>query len=104
MKLTKCSLISFIKKAIFLVKIEGESAWPELVSGKIYFATNLVKLKVGNFIIFQNPKNREEILVKKIKLIEENTYFVEGTLPWAESSRNFGSIDRCSIFGKILFI
>ncbi len=104
MKLIRYLLKSFIKRAIFLVKVEGESAWPELVPEKLYFATNLIKPKKGELVVFKNPKDKKEILVKKIKLIKKNLYFIEGTLPWSESSKSFGLVNKDLILGKIIFI
>src|SRR4030042_2650999 len=92
-----------VKRAIFLVRVEGESAWPELVSGKTYFAASFLKPKIGDFIVFKNPKDQKEILVKKIRSIRKNSYFAEGTLPWAKSSRDFGQVSKGLILGKILF-
>lgn len=103
MRIIRNSLISYIKRLIFLVKIEGESAWPELMPERLYFATNFLKPKIGDFIIFKNPKNQKEILVKRIKSTRKNSYFVQGTLPWAESSKDFGQITKDLILGKILF-
>ncbi len=102
----KKSLINFTKilGLIFLVKVEGESAWPNLVPEKRYLATNLLKPKVSDFIVFQNPKNRKEIFVKKVKEIKNNFYFVEGTVSWSESSKNFGQVNKNLVLGKIIFI
>ena len=99
-------LINFTKILgwIFLVKIEGESAWPELVPGKSYLATNLLKPKVSDFIVFKDPKNRKETFVKKVKEIKNNFYFVEGTVSWSESSKNFGQVNKNLVLGKMIFI
>ena len=87
---------------LFSVKIEGESCWPHLIPGKKYLATNLLKAKIGNFIVFRNPKNQKEIFVKKVKEIKRNSYFVEGTVPFATSSKNFGPVNKNLILGKII--
>ena len=86
----------------FSVHIEGESAWPELISGKNYFATSFFKPKVGDFIVFQNPKNQKEIFVKRVAEIKNNYYYVEGTVSWATSSKNFGEVNKNLVLGKIL--
>jgi len=93
-----------VKGLIFLVKVEGESAWPELIPEKIYFATNLLRLKIGDFVVFRNPKDQREILIKRIKFIRKSFYFLEGTLPWSKSSKNFGLVDKSLILGKIISI
>ena len=88
---------------LFSVKIEGVSCWPYLIPGKKYFATNVLKPKIGNFIVFKNPKNQKEIFVKKVKTIQGNSYFVEGTVAFATSSKDFGQVHKNLILGKILF-
>jgi len=87
---------------MFLVKIEGESAWPDLISGKSYLATNLLRPKIGDFIVFKRPRNQYEIIVKRVKEIRRGGYFLEGTLPWAESSKDFGLVNKKLILGKII--
>ena len=98
----KNSPINFIKRILFSVTIEGESAWPVLVPSKRYFATCILKPKVGDFVVFKNPKNEEEIFVKKVRTIERGGYFVEGTVSWSSSSKEFGCIPRNLVLGKII--
>lgn len=86
----------------FSAHIEGESAWPELIPGKNYFATSFFKPKVGDFIVFHNPKNLKDIFVKKIKAMKSNSYFVTGTVSFAESSKSFGWVNKDLVLGKIL--
>ena len=90
-------------RLLFSVKIEGESAWPELIPGKRYLATNLLKPKIGDFIVFQNPKNRKEMFVKKVSEVKNDSYFVEGTVSWATGSEDFGPVNKSLVLGKILF-
>jgi len=87
---------------LFLVKVEGESAWPELIPEKYYFATSLLKPRVGDFIVFQNPKNSEQNFVKKIKSVNSLGCEVYGLTSWSSSSKNFGLIKNDLVFGKIL--
>jgi len=94
--------ISILKKSLFLVKVEGESAWPELVPEKIYFATSLLRPKIGNFIVFKNPKNNEQNFVKKIVKITPTGYEIQGLVSWAISSKDFGLVEEELVLGKIL--
>lgn len=89
-------------RLLFFVKIEGESAWPQLIPQKRYLATNLFSPKTGDFIVFQNPKNRKEIFVKKVKETKNDSYFVEGTVSWATGSKNFGRVNKNLVLGKII--
>lgn len=85
-----------------MVKIEGESAWPDLIPGRSYLATNLSRPRIGDFVIFKNPKNKNEIFVKQVKEIKGNDYCLEGRLPWAESSKDFGLVNKNLILGRLI--
>ncbi|MBI4086259.1 MAG: S26 family signal peptidase [Candidatus Liptonbacteria bacterium] len=89
---------------LFLVKVEGESLWPELIPGKRYLATSLFKPNAGDYVIFKNPKNRKEIFVKKVKKIIADSYEVSGIVPWANSSREFGLIPKTLVLGKLILL
>ena len=102
MTVTKPSLINFIKRLLFLVKVEGESGWPELVPEKTYFATSLLKPRVGDFIVFKNPKKPAQILVKKVKARVANRYEVAGDVSWSTSGRDFGVVNNEFILGKLI--
>ena len=102
MNLTKKSLISFIKSLFFLIKIEGESAWPNLIPEKVYLATGIAKAKKGDFIVFISPKNKKQAMVKKVTEIQQDSYLVEGSVPWATSSQELGPIPKSLVLGKII--
>ena len=102
MNLTKKSPINSIKRLFFFVKIEGESAWPKLISEKVYLATSMAKARVGDFIVFVNPKNEKETMVKKVTKISQDSYFVEGNVPWATSSQELGLIPKSLVLVKII--
>jgi hypothetical protein len=91
-----------LKRVLFLVKVEGESCWPFLIPNKYYLATNLLKPKENDFIVFINPKNKEEIFVKRVKYVYDDFYFVEGTVSWSDSSKEFGLVNKDLILGKII--
>jgi len=95
-------ILTNIKRLLFLVKVEGESAWPELVPEKIYFATSLLRPKIGNFIVFKNPKNNEQNFVKKIVKITPAGYEVQGLSSWSSSSEDFGLVNKKSILGTLI--
>ncbi|MBI4094588.1 MAG: hypothetical protein HY435_00125 [Candidatus Liptonbacteria bacterium] len=82
--------------------MEGESAWPELIPGKHYLATNLRNPKVGDFVVFRNPLREAQILVKKIEAKEKRGYRVKGMLPWATSSKELGVIPASHALGTIV--
>lgn len=102
MKLIK-KLLKIFGKIIFLVKIDGLSAWPELTPGKFYLGTSLFNPKVGDWLIFKNPKNQNDILIKRVINFKNNSYFVAGNLSFSSSSRDFGLVKENLILGKLFF-
>ena len=98
----KKNTISRIKNLLFLVKVEGESAWPDLTPGKSYIATSIAAPKLNDFVIFKNPANLREYYVKKVIRKYKDNYFVAGNISGANSSREFGLIDQKLILGKII--
>ncbi len=85
-----------------MVKVEGESAFPELISGRYYFASILKKPKIGRYVVFKNPMNGEQIFVKKIIREEHDGFYVAGTVSWATSSQTLGLISTPFILGVLL--
>ena len=100
---TKRLLINFIERIFFLVKVEGESLWPELIPGKRYFATSMLKPNADDYVVFKNPRNQREIFVKKVKRIIDGSYEVGGTVPWSSSSEGFSFVANELVLGKIIF-
>ena len=86
---------------VFVVRVEGESAWPHLVSGKRYLASGLVVPRKGDWAVFRNPRNNEQIFVKRIEKVERSGYIVGGAVSWASSSDDFGPVPRHFILGKV---
>ncbi len=90
-----------LSRILFTVKVYGESCWPELVPGRKYLATSLIKPKIGDYVVFMTKHG--EIFVKKVTEIKNNSYFVEGRVSWSESSKNLGLINRENVIGKLMF-
>ncbi|CAA6828264.1 MAG: Unknown protein [uncultured Sulfurovum sp.] len=87
-----------------LFKISGDSLYPFLKNGervicrKIFAST---KIKVDDMIVFQ--KKSHGLMVKKVKHIEKNGYFVEGTNPYSIDSRDFGHLSQKELQYKVIF-
>ena len=94
-------LINFFKRPIFFVRVEGESLWPMLVPGRRYLASSCGVLRVGDFAVFENPKNREEIFVKRVAARHKDEYIMESAVSWGTASRDFGPVQRNLILGKL---
>ncbi|HLD31103.1 MAG TPA: S26 family signal peptidase [Patescibacteria group bacterium] len=100
--LTRCFDFVPIKRAIFLIKIEGESMWPVLIPRRQYLATNMLPIRRGDLAVFYNPQNKQEIFVKRISRISNGKYYMESMVSWGSSCRDFGCVIRKNILGKIL--
>ena len=78
-----------------IFKISGDSLYPfykngeRVVCRKVFKRT---KIEVSNTVVFE-----------KIKHIENNAYFVEGTNPYSIDSRNFGAPTQKELKYKVLF-
>lgn len=75
---------------------------PNLTPGKYYLASKLLKPRLRSFIVFKNPKNLDQTLVKQIHRIEKNGFYVKGTLSWATSSEEVGLISPQLTLGTII--
>lgn len=85
-----------------MVKPEGESGWPELIPEKYYFASNIVRPKVGDFIVFKNPRQESELLIKKVMRITEEFYFVTGTVSWSSFGPRSSPVPKKHVLGRLM--
>ena len=87
-----------------LFKIAGDSLFPFYKNGekvlclKVYKTTHIA---VDDTVVFE--KEAYGHMIKKVKRVVNNAYFVEGTSPFSIDSRNFGSLDFEEIKYKVLF-
>jgi len=87
-----------------LFKISGDSLFPFYKSGESVFCRKVFKnttIKVDDTVVFE--KANYGLMIKKVKLIEKNSYFVVGTAPLSIDSRNFGALQHQEIRYKVLF-
>ena len=89
---------------VITVIIRGESMWPTLMDGdSIEFQPlESTLLEVGDLVLAQHPFTPNVRLVKRISVIEEGRYLLEGDNPdplASEDSHNFGPVDRDAILG-----
>ena len=87
---------------LFLVRVSGESMWPRLKPGRFYLASGWLKIRIGDFIVFKNPVDPSQILVKQLEKILPAGYQVSGKVSWSQSSQDFGLITKDLILGRIL--
>ena len=85
-------------------KISGDSLYPFYKNGqrvlclKVFPKTNI---SVDNTVVFE--KDSYGMMIKKVKTVEKDAYFVEGTDPYSIDSRNFGTLLKKEIKYKVLF-
>lgn len=101
MRRIKTSLINFFKRALFVVRVDGESGWPALISGRRYVASGFVAPRVGDFAVFRSPSNHEKFFVKRVGRISAEGFFMRGMVSWASSSDDFGIVPWELIVGKL---
>ena len=85
-------------------KISGDSLYPFYKNGervicrKIFSKTNI---HINDTVVFE--KDAYGLMIKKVKHIEKDAYFVEGTDPYSIDSRNFGALTQKELKYKVLF-
>lgn len=99
---TKTLRTSYFSRPLFRVKVDGESMWPALVPGKTYWASGLLKPQMGDVIIFRNPKNGEQIFVKRVAAVRPEEYEVESLVSWGTSSGELGLVPQSAVLGTVI--
>lgn len=67
-----------LKFLLFRVKVHGESMWPVLTPERTYWASNLIKPKVGRIAVARAPEAPHGYVIKKITKIENGQYTLDG--------------------------
>jgi nickel-type superoxide dismutase maturation protease len=63
----------------------------------------VTKLKKGNICICRDPRTKR-VLIKRIKEIKDNKYFVVGdNKDESTDSRDFGWLDKENMIGKVIY-
>lgn len=99
--LTKMSRINFFKRIIFWVDVTGDSMSPVLKNGQSYLASCFLRPKVGRIIVFKNPQNLEQRMVKKIISKTNNGFEVAGVKDKSTSSKEIGLVPGSLILGTL---
>ena len=87
-------------------KVEDKSMEPTLHSGDYVIAVKYIirKPKEEDVVVLKHPK-KEMKLIKRIRKIDNDKYFVEGNnRSYSSDSRDFGPIEKESIIGKVMFL
>ncbi len=90
---------------IRIFKTEGNSLYPHLKEGQRIICLKVFKfskIKVDDFVVFS--KSPYGLMIKRVKSIKDERYFVQGTDPMSIDSRNFGLIGHADIhYKKLLY-
>ena len=87
-----------------IFKISGDSLYPfykngeRVVCRKVFKST---KINVDDTVVFE--KENYGAMIKKVKLVQDDAYFVEGTNPYSIDSRDFGTLSQKELKYKVLF-
>lgn len=84
------------------VTVRGDSMWPTLKSGDVISCRtyNGEALLPKQIIVFPSPFDSTNILIKRIKSVENHLLFVEGDNPdptASSDSHNFGKINSSTV-------
>ena len=88
------------------VTVRGDSMWPTFKNGDVvtcnsYQGEAILK---GQIIVFPSPFDSENILIKRVKSIDNDLLFVEGDNPdpsASNDSHNFGSINISTVIAVL---
>jgi signal peptidase I len=85
------------------IKVTEESLSPDYQEGDYVMVVTFpfLYLKRGNIVIFRNPVYGT--MIKKIAHEDPEGFYVVGTHPNSIDSRQFGSINRRDILGKVIW-
>ena len=92
------------KYGFMVAKVQGSSMVPRLKAGDLIFLQKTQKLKVGQIAIAQRPDRPNLLVIKRVKAVTKNGYWLEGdNQSESDDSRIFGEVDKNLILGKFIF-
>ena len=88
------------------VTVRGDSMWPSLKDGDVVAANSYQGETVlkGQIIVFPSPFDKKNILIKRVKSVDDDQLFVEGDNPdpsASDDSHNFGSINISTVIAVL---
>ena len=85
-----------MSRIFFVVKVEGESMWPELIPQHRYFAIGFMAPRPGDMAVARIVTTGE-VVVKRVASCSGDSYSLEGLVPWSSSY----VVSRRDILGKV---
>jgi len=91
-----------------IFKISGDSLYPFYKNGERVVCRKIfknTKIKINDTVVFEKAGYIEKYgtMIKRVKRIENDAYFVEGTSPYSTDSRDFGTVSQKELKYKVLF-
>ena len=88
------------------VTVRGDSMWPTLKDGDVVTCNSYQGETAleGQIIVFPSPFDKKNILIKRVKSIDDDLLFVEGDNPdpsASNDSHNFGSINISTVIAVL---
>lgn len=87
-----------------LLEIQGYSLYPLFKEGEVVLAIKILpflKIKTNDIVVFN--KESHGLMIKKVRSVKNNEYFVVGENPDSIDSRNFGLLQKKELLYKVLF-
>lgn len=87
-----------------LFRVEGYSLFPFLKEGEVVLCIKIFsfsKIKEKDTVVFKYKNNGS--MIKRVKKINQNGYFVQGENPDSIDSRNFGELEKKDLLYKAVF-
>ncbi len=84
-----------------IFQIEGNSLFPLFEDKNLVLCIKTKKPKVGDIVVFTH--DTYGLMIKQVKTIKDNQYYLIGTNPDSIDSRIFGFVDKQNIKYKALF-
>ncbi len=86
---------------IKIFKIKGDSLFPLFKDKNLVLCIKTKKPKLNDIVVFSHKKYG--LMIKQVKKIQNNQYYLIGTSPDSIDSRTFGLIEQKNIKYKVLF-
>ncbi len=87
-----------------IFKIYGDSLYPLYKSGQRVVCRKIfenTKINVDDTVVFE--KRDYGTMIKRVKYVQDDAYYVEGTNPYSIDSRDFGMLSQKELKFKVLF-
>ena len=102
MKRIRQLLTHCISTLLFRVAVSGESCWPVLVPGGSYWASALLPVRTGDFMIFYNSGSHCEVFIKRVREVRTDGYKVESLISWGLPSEDIKIVDKKEVLGRLI--